>query len=480
MNYLHGNYMSPARRTTAAALIASLLAGCALPGPKDAPLVLARPAANDLAAAPQGKWPAADWWKQFDDPQLTELVAHALADSPSIAIAQARIRQANAVSREVAASRGVDLSAGGSTSRQLLSANSIYPPPYGGNYFTITDLELDFSYDFDFWGRTRSALQATFGERAAAQAEAAGAAAALSAAVAKTYFAWQALGAQITLIEQLQGGRERLAAIEGRRVRAGLSPGDNVHPLRADLAGSDQTLIQLRNQRDQVLFQLKSLVGGDRNLPVLEARPLPDVAGGLPPGLSLDLVARRADVAAARDRVQASVSNVDSARAAFYPDISFTAFAGLSSFYLGRVLESGSEILGATPALHLPIFDAGRLKANLEGNRADVQLAIAQYDQAVQTAVAEINDAALRMQGSESERPALAQQIQARTREMDNAERFARAGLADERQAVRDRIGLVALEQAELVRHTQALLAQIDLTKALGGGFQDPPAAGAH
>jgi multidrug efflux system outer membrane protein len=340
-----------------------------------------------------------------------------------------------------------------------------------GNYDNSGNLELDFNYDFDFWGRNRSALQSTLGLRAASEAEAAGAAATLSAAVAKSYYQWQALNAHIALIEQIESERGELIKLEVKRVKSGGTAGDNLHPLVADAAAPRQTIIQLQTQRDQALYQLKSLVGGDTQMPELKPVELPKVDGGIPDNVALDLIARRPDVAAARDRVQAYVSNIDVARAEFYPDISISAFLGLNSVQMSKFLHASSRADGVTPAIHLPIFDAGRLRANLESSRADLALAIAQYDQTVQAAVADVNDAAIRVNGSEAEQPALAKQQEARHRDLDSAQRRVKAGLADKREPLRNQLSLLSLDDQELNRRTQALYAQIDLIKALGGGY---------
>ena len=477
MNYSYSNYIG--KRTWLVAAVGLALAGCASLPPKDATPQLAAPERADFAqvkTAPRngGDWPAANWWRQFGDAQLDTLIDHALANSPSMAVAQARVTQATAATRAVVANGGIDLAANGQVSRQLYSRNSVYPPPLAGSWDTSGLLQLDFSYDFDFWGRNRSAIEAALGERAAAQAEVAAASASLSAAVAHSYFQWQALNAHIALIDHIENERSALVKLESSRVKAGIVAGDNLHPLVADAAAPQQTRIQLQTQRDQLLYQLQSLVGGERNMPALKPVPLPAVNAALPSDLPMDLLARRPDIAAARDRVQASLKQVDSARAAFYPDISITAFAGANSLYMGKLLHAGSRELGITPALHLPLFDAGRLRAALDENRADVTLAVAQYDQALQGAVADVNDAIVRLDGAEAERASLDRQQEARQRDLAGASQRLKAGLVDRREVLRNQLSLIGVQDQEINRHAQALAAQVDLIKALGGGYGAP------
>lgn len=473
MNYqrLYG-FRSPGLRRWAPLALGLALAGCAgLPAQDPAPQMRAA-AQADFARTADGQWPAATWWQDLGDSQLDTLIRQALKDSPSVAVVLARVQQARAEAGVASANTGLKLDANGSVSRTRFSANGLYPPPIAGSTRNDGELSLNFSYDFDFWGRNRSALQAALGRESASEAEAAGAASSLSAAIASGYFHWQALNQRVSLEQGIVDSQQRLVDLEARRAKAGLSSGGQLAPLRAEAAIPQQTLVQLQAQRDQALFQLKALVASGAEFPELKPQPLPVLEGGLPANLSLDLAARRADVTAARERVEASVQDVKSARAAFYPDVSISALAGLSSLDLGKLFQSNSIQAGVTPAIHLPLFDAGRLRAGLESQRASATLAVAQYDQAVQNAVNEINDAAVRAQGAEQEAAPLQRQREARLRDLDNNEKLLHAGLADGRVVQRSRIALQALDDQELARQERALLAHIDLIKALGGGYQ--------
>lgn len=476
MNYFQINYNRARCRVDGVVSLATLmvLAACAPLPPKDQAPVLAMPRGADFAQMVRGDWPADRWWEALHDPQLSVLIENGLQHAPSMELAKARIVQANAQSGVVTANSGVNTALDGQVSRQLYTANSIYPPPLGGSYDTSADVRLDLSYDFDFWGRNRAALDATIGQRKAAEADAASAAASLSAAIARTYVQWQSVNARIAILREIESQRDGLIQLETKRVKAGVAAGDNLHPLTVDASAPRQTMVQLETQRDQLLYQIKALVGGDAYLPSLQVSALPTIPGGLPERLDIDLLARRADVAAARDRVQASLSQVDAARAEFYPNVNIAAFVGFDSLSLGKLLQSSSGILGVTPALHLPLFDSGRLRANLDTQRAEVGIAVAQYDQALQNAVSEVNDAAVRAQGVERERAALERQEQARKHELASAQKRLHAGLADKREILRDQLNLLGLRDQELSRQTQATIAHIDLIKALGGGYQDP------
>ena len=256
-------------------------------------------------------------------------------------------------------------------------------------------------------------------------------------------------------------------------MRAGLAPGADLAPLNADAAAPRQSIVQLETQRAQAERQLQALLGVHALAP-LAPLPLPTLSTLPGADARLDLLARRPEIAAARDRVQAALKDVDAQRAAFYPDISISALAGFDALQLGSLLHGSNRELGATPAIHLPIFDAGRLRAGLDAKRADVALAAAQYDQALQQAVGEVNDATVRLQGAQREAAPLAGQRRGRERDLASARLREQAGLIDGHERLVDELVLTALQDQELDLRLQTLLARIDLDHALGGALPAP------
>ena len=478
MNYPTSDYPegNDTRRLApvAIAILMAVLAGCAPLPPKDAAPVFASARATDLvadapastASAPSAKPAPGD----YGDAQLSRLIALALQDSPTMAVAQARVRQADAATGQTQAAAGANLALDGSATRERYPEHSIYPPPIAGSWRTSGHVALDFSYDFDFWGRNRSALDAALGRATAARADAQAAAATLAAGVAKTYFQWQAAYHHLKIAQEVEAQRQALVERQARRVRAGLAPGADLAPLNADVAAPRQSIVQLQTQRAQAERQLQALVGLHA-LPALQPAPLPAPAPIETAELRLDLLAHRPEVAAARDRVQAALKDVDSQRAAFYPDVSISALAGFDALQLGSLLHGANREFAATPAIHLPIFDAGRLRAGLDSRRADVALAVAQYDQALQQAVADVNDATVRLQGAQREAAPLAGQRQGRERDLANAKVREQAGLIDGQQRLVDELVLTALQDQDVNLRLQTLVARIDLDRALGGAL---------
>ena len=481
MNYLTRDYFSKKQAARlapiATAVLAVVLAGCAPLPPKDAPPAFATARASDLVPDAAASAPASNATPvgDYGDAQVTHLVALALQGSPTMAVAQARVRQADMAAGETQAAAGATLAFDGQATREHYPQGGFYPPPIAGSTRTSGHAALDFAYDFDFWGRNRSALDAALGQAAASRADAQAAAATLAAGIAKTYFQWQAADQHLHIAQQVEAQRQALVEREARRVRAGLAPGADLAPLNADVAAPRQSIVQLETQRAQAERELQALVGVHA-LPALQPMPLPAPAAIETADLRLDLLARRPEIAAARDRVQAALKEVDSQRAAFYPDINISALAGFDSVQLTTLLHRSNREIAATTAIHLPIFDAGRLRAGLDARRADVALAVAQYDQALQQAVADVNDATVRLQGAQREVAPLAGQRRGRERDLASAKVREQAGLIDGHERLVDELVLTALQDQEVNLRLQTLVARIDLDHALGGALPAAPA----
>lgn len=475
-DYFNGEHGRHRLAPAAIAVLALLLAACAPLPPRDAAPTFATASASDLvpdSSTPTTAATAMPTLGDYGDPQLNRLVALALKDSPTMAVAQARVRQADAAAGQTQAAAGASLALDGSATRERYPEHSQYPPPIAGSWRTSGHAALDFSYDFDFWGRNRSALDAALGRAAASRADAQAAAATLTASIARTYFQWQAADQHLRIAQQVEAQRQALVERQARRVRAGLAPGADLAPLNADAAAPRQSIVQLETQRAQAERQLQALVGVHA-LPALQAMPLPAPAAVETADIRLDLLARRPEVAAARDRAQAALKDVDSQRAAFYPDVSITALAGFDALQLSSLFHGSNREFAATPAIHLPIFDAGRLRAGLDSKRADVALAVAQYDQALQQAIGDVNDATVRLQGAQREVAPLAGQRRGRERDLASAKAREQVGLIDGQQRLVDELVLTALQDQEVTLRLQTLVARIDLDHALGGALPAP------
>lgn len=432
-----------------------------------------------LAAPAGGNWPQAQWWTRYGDAQLDELEQRALAAAPSLDEAERRLQT---VIQSVATARaGAGLSALGNlqAQRQRLSENGLIPPRFlGFTWYNQADLNAQFKYDFDFFGKTRAAVQGALDQTRAAQAQRSAAALALTAAVADSYFAWQADQARLALAEESEAALTQLRALAAKRVERGIDMPDALHQgderiaavreLRAAYAGS----AQLR------LAALAALLGvAPAQLPNLAARPLPSVDARLPDAVGIDLIARRPDIAAARWQVQASLHQVEQVRAQFYPDISLAGLVGLQSLDLDRLLNPSSRMFGFGPALHLPLFERAQLKAAYGVSQAQVQAAAAQYNSAVVNAAHEVASQALALNQVQARREQRQAQLDAAGKLHELALARERQGLLDARGVLGAQVEVLQQRDARASLDAQAIATQIALTRALGGGWRAQPSA---
>lgn len=465
-------------RTALAAAIALVLVACATPPAKQSPPQLRDdvPLAG-LDTATRAGWPDAQWWHAYDDPQLDELMDRALRQAPDLALAQSRVQSAEQSARLAAAQMGLTVNGNVQYARQRMSEHGLIPAQFlGFTWYSQADLGVQLKYDFDWWGEKRATVEAALDQAHAAEAQRSAAALALQYAVASTYFGWQADQARLALADQSLAAGEQLLHIAQLRVHQGVDLADTLEQARAQLAQLRQmrTAIGGAAKVDRVV--LASLLGvAPAQLPELKARPLPAVAPGLPQNASLDLVARRPDIAASRWQVEAALKQTDIARAQFFPDLSLTALAGLSSIDMGKLFTPGSRVFAVTPALHLPIFEGGALEANYGLSRAQLDSAVAQYRGTVLAAARDVATQALGAEQLAAQREQQQAQLGADERLLGNARARLRQGVRDARESLAAELALLQQRDAAVQLHAQAMATDLALIKALGGGYRSEP-----
>jgi outer membrane protein, multidrug efflux system len=466
--------------TLAGAALALALAGC-VHIPADTSTAkgpdFARAQHAAVLALARDVWPARDWWRAYQEPQLDDLVQRALKDSPTLAVAQARVASARAALRSEEAAGGAQLGIGASVNRQRYSATGLFPEPIGGNWFNDSTVQVKASYDFDWWGRHRAQVAAVLGEANARQAEAEQAAQTLATAVAQSYFRMQMLWAREENVgEQIAVQRDVLAG-RRQRLKQGLLTVDAVRGAEQDMATLEQQGQYFATQAAREREALRALVGADAdNFPTLAHRvPPAEVQAALPSKLGIELLARRPDLQAARWRVEAALGRTKAAEAAFYPDLNLVASAGLNSVSLSRLLQYGSRTMLAGAALSLPIFDSGRLAAGLGEARAQRDEMIADYNQSVMNAVRDVAEEAATLQGIAAQRRAQFDAFKAASELENNAQIRVKAGLAESASVLQARLALLRQRDAGEQLVDAQLQTQVALVKALGGGYHAEP-----
>jgi multidrug efflux system outer membrane protein len=428
---------------------------------------------SDIKLAAEG-WPAARWWTQYGDAQLDALMQSALQGSPSLGTAAARIASAQSLLAAQQAEGGPEVNLSAGATRQRYSGTGLFPAPIGGAYFTDETVQLQTRYDLDWWGKEKAQIAAVAGEVKARRAEYALAEQVLAAQLAQAYFGLQAAWARTAKLDELQQVLEAVVRDRERRVGAGLAPAGEIQTARTQLADLRQRRAHLAALAVREREALRALTGGDAAaLADLKARPLPQLPAALPARLGVELLARRADLQAARWRVEAALSRIEVQRAAFYPDINFSASLGLDTISLARLLNWNSRTLAFGPSISVPLFDNQRLDARLDAARNERNEIIADYNARVVDAVRAVAQAGVdvRDAGRQLEEHAAASTAAAAL--LRGAQAKLQAGLVDHGFELNARANLLRQQDSTLQLAAQRLNADVALVRALGGGYRD-------
>ncbi len=412
---------------------------------------------------------SAPWWRSWGDASLADLIDRTLAVSPSLAVAQDRLARASAAVAGEESAAGPKLGASADVTRQRFSATSIYPAPLGGSIRTLANAQLAGSWEIDFFGRQQAAMQAALGSARAAQADVAAARNLLASQVAQTYVQLARLVAQREVARLSLAQRDALLALTRERVGAGL---DSQVELRQSEGALPEARVQIEQLSEQIALTRHALAAQP---PETYATLTPTLAAlqavALPATVPADLLGRRADIAAARWRVEAATQGMAVAKAQFYPNVNLSAFIGLSSIGLDRLVESGSRQYGVGPAIRLPIFDSGALRANLRGKTAEVDAAVDSYNGALVEAVREVADALQSLQSIARQQTEQALAQTATDSAFDFATQRYRAGLSNQLTLLNAETAMLTQRRAAVDLRARTLSTQAALIRALGGGY---------
>jgi len=468
-------------RTGVTLMFAAVLSACANYAGIHSDKALAQPqdyATQQSLPAGEGRWPASDWADQFGDAQLRALLDEALAGSPTLEQARARIAAASAYSETAKAGTLPRVDASYSYTRQRYSENALVPPPYAGSWQSENKGLLSASYDLDLWGKNRAALKSAVSQEQASRADSEAVRLALDTSIARTYNQLARLYALHDIAQNEVDEREKIMRITAGRIANGLDTEVERKTAEADLASSRSALSALDGRIVVTRYQIAALLGKGPDRGLSLARPQLGIGDEvrLPGNLPADLVSRRPDIVAARWRVDAMTHDIKEAKAEFYPDINLSASLGLDAFGFGRLLTAASRTMSAGPAIHLPIFDGGALRAQLKDRYAEFDYAVATYDQTLVTALSEVATNLSQIRSTD------AQLVDANVAQdaAHGAQQLAltqyRAGLANQLTVLNAQTNALAADRAVANLKMDRRDQQIALAAALGGGYTDTSA----
>jgi NodT family efflux transporter outer membrane factor (OMF) lipoprotein len=474
-------FQNPKGRSARVALVAGAaavaLSACAsIPhlGSAPQPKPTSAYAADQSFAAPPAEWPSDQWWTAYSDPQLNRLIDEALAGAPDLAVAQARVRRAEAFAEVTGSTLGPHIAVAASVAEAKQSYNNGVPKafvPHGWNDTGLVGAGLD--WQLDFFGKNRALLAAATSEADAARAEAASARLTLSTAIAGAYADLAQLYADRDAAEEAVRVRVDSEALITARCTQGLetlAAQERAHSARAaaqaELAALDEAIGLTRNRIAALMGQ-----GPDRGLAITRPAPGAIRGFGLPANLQADLVGRRPDVVAARLTAEAAAKRIKAAKADFYPNVNLTAFIGLQSLGLDMLTKSGSTVGSVGPAISLPIFDAGRLQGAYRGARAEYDAAVATYDQTLTHALQEVADSAVSTRALDGRLAKSREALAASQTAYELARQRYAQGLSTYLEVLDAEDALIANRRTVADLETRAFTLDVALVRALGGGF---------
>ncbi|MDF3932568.1 efflux transporter outer membrane subunit [Pseudomonas citronellolis] len=427
----------------------------------------------DGAPLSAAAWPQRNWWSSFADPQLDSLIDEALKGTPDLQIADARARQAAAAANAADAERMPTLN-GKASYAGIYAPTSVAPEPIGGHYAAVKYLSLGFNYDFDLWGGQRAAWEAALGQANAAEVDRQAAAINLSANVARAYSELGHAFAVRDLSRDELERSQRLFDLSRKRMDAGLDSKVQLQQTQSQVASARQQLAAAEQQiaSDRISLAVLLGQGPDRGLELQPPKPLKSDALSLPSNLPAELLGRRPDIVAARWRVEAASKDIKAAKTQFYPNLNLGAMIGLASMHTSDLLQAPSRFYQIAPAISLPLFDGGRLRANLAGKDADYDLAVAQYNKALVGALGEVSDDLGQLRSLEQQ---LVDQREARDIAKSNFELAMRRygeGVGNYLDALSVQQQLLLAERQLANLQAQRIDLSVQLVQALGGGFQ--------
>ncbi|WP_176048383.1 efflux transporter outer membrane subunit [Burkholderia sp. BCC1644] len=404
--------------TIAAAAMLFALGGC-VPSGFLPSLSLRAPAGDALAhtvgPGANGAWPAPDWVKQLQDPQLDDLVAEASQNSPDVQVAQARLRIAQAQLQQFDSLIGLTGTAGATISRARMPKPGDIADVTAGGYrvpvqifgdpnVSPSSIFVGLNYQLDLWGKNRAATKSLMSLRDAAGVEAEQVRLTLAVAIVTVYCQLDQTYAVRDLLQQKLKISQRVTAVLRERTARGL---DNAYDASDASIKRSRLLEQIALNDEQIkLAQLQLGVlsgrGPERGLALQRPRVGAFAGGAVPARLPADLLGRRPDIVAARLRVEAAFANADSTRAQFYPDVNLVALGGVFALTPASLFSRDSLAGSVGPAISLPIFDRGRLKAKLGADVAQADVAIGLYNKTVDDALGQVAQLVTSLQTSQT------------------------------------------------------------------------------
>ena len=479
---------SPVQKGIAATAVLTILltiAGCASTGgiaPQDRGI---EPSSLDAgnairAANADAQWPAADWWRAYNDPQLNEWIEAAQAGNPSLAAAQARVREAMSMAGVARSALSPQVNGSLSIQRQKWADNVYYGPgPLAGEQSWNNTGTLGLSYNLDIWGKDKNAAERALDAAHASSADFRAAQLELEGNVVRTYIEMSMNYALLDIAKSTLQQQQQIVDLANRRLKGGIGTQLEVSQAETPMPEYERQIDEIEEKIALGRNQLAALAGKGPGAGDTIQRPtlsLDNAPAGLPSALPVDLIGHRPDVVAARWTVAAQARGIDVAKASFYPDINLLASIGgyAAMGPLFQFLKDPSHSWSAGPALSLPILDGGRLRSQLGAASAGYDEAVDRYNQSIVGALKDISDQVIRIRSLATQAQDADRSVAAARKNYDLAREGYRRGLTDYLNVLIAQSQLLRAQEGVAKIQAERLGAHASLVTALGGGLDEP------
>jgi len=455
-----------------------LLVGCATP--ESSKLSKLHGAEELQAQASLGKvklsntsWPTEKWWERYGDMQLNTLMDEALKLSSTLKMAQARVRQAEAIAGRAEAAQEPQLGLNEKDTRELFSGDGTTPPPVAGKWKWLNEASLSGGYEFDFWNKNQSAFEATLGNVRAVEVDAYASRLVLVTSILRSYTHLQQAYLQLDIATAMLQQRLQIQALTQQRVNARIDSAVDLKQAESLVPVAKVQIAQINESIELNKAELGALAGQGPDRGLVLTRPAMHEAREtlLPSDLPAELIGRRPDIVAQRWRVEVAGKDIVNAKAQFYPNISLLAFIGMQSLGFANFREAASRITGIGPAISLPIFDGGRLQSNLDGRNAEYDYAVQQYNATVIDAVRDVVSQLVSLRGIEEQRALQRDAVATADVAYKLALQRYQVGVGNYLQVLATELQRLASERVQSDLDMRAIELDIALARALGGGF---------
>jgi len=462
-----------------AALLA--VAGCMVGPDYRRPDVPVPPAWGEAAAAHAtggpSPTPLSEWWLSLHDPLLDRLVERALEANLGVQEAEARVRAARALRSAAVADLLPTLNTGGGYSRFRNSANAPGAPngSLNGHVENLYQAGFDASWELDFFGGIRRSVEAADADVDASVEDLRDVLVTLLGEVANQYVAYRGAVQQQEIAESNVATQQATLELTRRRLAAGLASELDVVRAEAQVATTAAQIPTLETEESLATHRLTVLLDApleEVRAELAPAAPIPEAEPSIPVGLPSELLRRRPDIRRVERQLASATARIGVATADLYPRVSLLGVAGLESFRTSDFFDPASKFYSLGPALLWPVFDGGKIRAEIAVEDARAQELLAAYRLSILGAIAEVEDALVALDREKKRGEELAAAVRANQRAATLARQLYGEGLTDFLSVLDAERSLFESQDAFVASERAATLDLVALYKALGGGWE--------